>query len=132
LILEVANNFAQRLTNARRSRIADMTPPAKRDGDGGIKPAMCRRPRAVLRPMLALFVGGCKLERYHNEMSFCGGGLRLSLLYFCFCSPPLMSFVFSAGVEDERRRHFCKKSWESLNNFSKASISLFGLQIHDS
>jgi hypothetical protein len=28
------------------------------DGEGGIKPAMCRRPRAVLRPMLALFVVG--------------------------------------------------------------------------
>jgi len=43
------------------------------DGEGGIRPAMCRRPRAALRPMLALFVAGCKFKHHHSVMPFCGG-----------------------------------------------------------
>jgi hypothetical protein len=56
-ILTCGERPQQRSTNARRGRIADMTP-LFTDGNGGVKPDMCRRPRAVLRPMLALCVSG--------------------------------------------------------------------------
>jgi hypothetical protein len=55
--IQTGSIFLQRSTNARRGRIADMTP-LFTDGDGGVKPAMCQRPRAVFRPMLALCVSG--------------------------------------------------------------------------
>jgi hypothetical protein len=59
--LHIAN-----VDKARSCRIGDMTPPAYRVGDGANKAAICRRPRAALSPMLALFVGGCKFERYRS------------------------------------------------------------------
>jgi hypothetical protein len=72
-------NCKQRVTNARRGLIADMTPPTKWDGDGGIKHAMCQRPRAALRPMLALFVVSFKFAPYHILILF-----RRRSFRFCF------------------------------------------------
>jgi hypothetical protein len=54
-----------------------MTPPAKRDGDGGNKPAMCRRPRAV-----------------PPDASICLlAAVNLNATLFQFLPPPLLSLL---------------------------------------
>ena len=51
------------------------------DTDGGIKPAICRRPRAALRQTHTLFVVRCKPERYHSVIL---SAAALGLFFFVF------------------------------------------------
>jgi hypothetical protein len=81
-------------------RIGDMTQHAFRDTYESNKAAIFRRPRAALRPMIALFVGGSTPEHYRCLMSF-GGGFLVFL--FLLLSRPF--YVLPDGLTALFPRH---------------------------